>query len=195
MVLMTHDTEKNYREKIFEEEFLPLIDSLFNFAYHLTGNEEDANDLVQETYLKALRFMRNYDEGTNAKAWLFTIMKNGFINDYRKKTRRPGQVDIESIQTYNKEEDSQLSGYFDLREDMFEHLMGDEITTAINRLPDDYRTVILLCDIEDFKYDEIAKILDVPVGTVRSRLHRARNMLKVQLMNYAQELGYEDKRK
>jgi RNA polymerase sigma-70 factor (ECF subfamily) len=139
--------------------------------------------------------MGHYDRGTNAKAWLFTIMKNAFINDYRRKSRRPNKVDFEDIKSFHQEEDTQYSGYFDLREDMFQHLMGDEVTIAINNLPADYRTVILLCDIEDFKYDEIAKILDVPIGTVRSRLHRARNMLKEELLSYAQKFGYKDKRK
>lgn len=194
MVLMDQDKAMRSTERIFEEEFLPLIDSLFNFAYHLSGNEEDANDLVQETYLKALRFIGHYDQGTNAKAWLFTILKNAFINNYRKKARRPNQVDFEDFKTFQNDETSNYSGYVDLREEMFQHLMGDEITIAINNLPADYRTVILLCDIEDFKYDEISKILDVPIGTVRSRLHRARNMLKEQLLTYAEKLGYQDKR-
>ena len=195
MVVMAN--EKNQKEKydrIFEEEFLPQIDALYTFAYHLTYNEEDANDLVQETYLKAYRFIDKYIEGTNAKAWLFKILKNVFINQYRRKSKQPTKVDYEEIITYQDEEDTKYSSYMDLREEMFQDMMGDEVTNAINALPVDFRVVILLCDVEGFTYEEISKIIDIPIGTVRSRLHRARNMLKEKLKEYAQSLGYKDKR-
>ncbi|MCB0620557.1 MAG: sigma-70 family RNA polymerase sigma factor [Saprospiraceae bacterium] len=194
MIVMADDQRKIQRDRVFEEEFLPQIDALYNFAYHLTYNEEDSNDLVQETYLKAYRFIDNYREGTNAKAWLFKILKNAFINNYRKKSKQPTKVDYEEVVTYHDEDDSQLTSYMDLREEMFEHMMGDEVTNAINALPVDFRTVILLCDIEGFTYEEISKIVDIPIGTVRSRLHRARNMLKEKLGEYANSLGYQDKR-
>lgn len=194
MIVMADDQRKIQRDRVFEEEFLPQIDALYNFAYHLTYNEEDSNDLVQETYLKAYRFIDNYREGTNAKAWLFKILKNAFINNYRKKSKQPTKVDYEEVVTYHEEDDSQLTSYMDLREEMFEHMMGDEVTNAINALPVDFRTVILLCDIEGFTYEEISKIVDIPIGTVRSRLHRARNMLKEKLGEYANSLGYQDKR-
>jgi RNA polymerase sigma-70 factor (ECF subfamily) len=183
----------NKRERIFEEELFPHMESLKTFAYHLSYNENDADDLVQETYLKAHRFIDKYDEGTNAKAWLFKILKNAYINEYRKRSKRPNKVDFEDIVNYHESEDSS-SAYFDLREEIFQNMMGDEVTIAINALPIDFRTVILLCDIEGFTYEEISKIIDVPIGTVRSRLFRARNMLKEKLKNYAQSLGYEDKR-
>jgi RNA polymerase sigma-70 factor (ECF subfamily) len=173
---------------------MPQIDALYTFAYHLTYNEDDANDLVQETYLKAYRFIEHYHAGTNAKAWLFKILKNAFINQYRKRSKQPTRVDFEEVATFHDEEDTNYSGYLDLREEMFQQMMGDEVTNAINSLPVDFRVVILLCDIEGFTYEEISKILDVPIGTVRSRLHRARNMLKEQLKNYASSLGYKDKR-
>lgn len=181
-------------DKVFEEEFLPQIEALYTFAYHLTYNEEDANDLVQETYLKAYRFIDKYIQGTNAKAWLFKILKNIFINQYRKKTKQPTRVDYEEIINYHDEEDTSYSSYQDLREEMFQHMMGDEVTNAINALSVDFRVVILLCDIEGFTYEEISKIINIPIGTVRSRLHRARNMLKEQLRNYADSLGYKDNR-
>ncbi len=190
-MVMTQDNDTKRYERIFEEEFLPQIDALYTFAYHLTYNEEDANDLVQETYLKAYRFIDKYKEGTNAKAWLFKILKNAFINQYRRKTKQPTQVDYEDITSYQEsDEESSIAGYADLREEMFQSMMGDEITNAINALPVDFRVVILLCDIEGFTYEEISKILDIPIGTVRSRLHRARNMLKDKLREYAQSLGY-----
>jgi RNA polymerase sigma factor (sigma-70 family) len=194
VVMDKKELTKAEQDAIFEEEFLPHADALYNFAYHLNYDEDDANDLVQETYMKAYRFVGNYERGTNAKAWLFKILKNAFINEYRKKSKRPAQVDYEEVITYQDEEDSQYSSYMDLREEMFQSMMGDEVTNAINSLPVDFRTVILLCDIEGFKYEEISKIIDIPIGTVRSRLHRARNMLKEQLKTYAESLGYEDKR-
>ncbi len=188
--------EKNIRDKIFEEELLPQIDALYNFAYHLTYSEDDANDLVQEAYMKAYKSIESYQVGSNAKAWLFTILKNAFINEYRKKAKAPTKVDYEEIVSFHQEEsDSALTSYTDLREDLFDAMLGDEMTAAINSLDVPYRTVILLCDLEGFKYEEIAEILDIPVGTVRSRLHRGRNMLKVKLMEYAQSLGFSDKRK
>ncbi len=194
MMVMTADKDIERRERIFEEEFMPQIDALYTFAYHLTYNEDDANDLVQDTYLKAYRFIDNYIEGTNAKAWLFKILKNAFINQYRKKTKQPTRVDYEEVINFHEEEDTNYSSYMDMREEMFQAMMGDEVTNAINALPVDFRVVILLCDIEGFTYEEIAKIVDIPIGTVRSRLHRARNMLKVELRNYAASLGYQDKR-
>lgn len=180
--------------EVFNKELMPQINALYNFAFHLTYNEEDANDLVQETYLKAFRFIDKYVSGTNAKAWLFKILKNAFINQYRKKSKRPQQVDYEEIATYQDSEEGSYTDFTDLRQEIFEGMMGDEITIAINSLPVDFRTVILLCDIEGFTYEEIAKIIDIPIGTVRSRLHRARNMLKEKLRDYAASLGYKDVR-
>lgn len=187
---MSKDRSK-YNE-LFEEELLPHIDALKTFAYHLSLNEADANDLVQEAYLKAYRFIDKYEKGTNAKAWLFKILKNAYINEYRKKSKRPTKVDFEEIVSYHDGQSESLSGYFDLREDLFRNAMGDEVTRAINLLPVDYRTVILLCDVEGFTYEEIAKIIEVPIGTVRSRLFRARNLLKKKLKDYAEERGYKD---
>ncbi|MBR9920438.1 MAG: sigma-70 family RNA polymerase sigma factor [Bacteroidetes bacterium] len=184
------------RYDIFEEELMPQINSLFNFAFSLTRNEEDANDLVQETYLKAFKSIDKYEVGTNAKAWLFRILKNLFINEYRKRSKQPSRVDYEEIVTYHNENESQFSSYLDLREEMFEHMMGDEVTNAVNSLPVDFRTVLLLYDVENFTYEEIARIIDIPIGTVRSRLHRARNMLKETLQDYAiKHFGLKDKRR
>lgn len=196
-------TEKNaypeltYEEKnlLFEQDFLPHIEALHTFAFHLTLDENSANDLVQETYMRAFRFMEQYERGSNAKAWLFKILKNAFINEFRRRKRQPTQVDFEDVRLSHDTEDVAGSEAFaDLREDMFNYLIGDEVTQAINEMPVDFRTVILLCDVEDFNYEEIAVILDIPVGTVRSRLHRARNTLKEKLEAYAHSLGYKDKR-
>ena len=186
------NTKKDY--KIFEEEFFPHIDALKTFAFHLSYNEDDANDLVQETYLKAFRFIDKYDQGTNAKAWLFKILKNAYINEYRKKSKRPTKVDFEDIVSYHEGDSGVIPGYLDLRQELFDNMMGDEVTIAINSLPIDFRTVLLLCDVEGFTYEEISKIIDVPIGTVRSRLFRARNMLKEKLKVYAESRGYRDYR-
>ena len=187
-------SKKTRNQVVFEEELFPHMDALKTFAYHLSYNEEDANDLVQETYMKAHRFIEKYDQGTNAKAWLFKILKNAYINEYRKKSKRPQKVDFEDIVSYQNSDSASSSKYLDLRQEIFENMMGDEVTIAINSLPIDFRTVILLCDIEGFTYEEISKIIDVPIGTVRSRLFRARNMLKEKLKAYAEKMGYEDKR-
>ena len=183
------DLEKN---RVFDKEFMPHIDSMYNFAFRLTNDEDDANDLVQDTYLKAFRFINSFSQGTNAKAWLFRILKNSFINDFRKKSKEPAKVDYQDVETtYNSEEDAETNQTVDLRVESVQDLIGDEIANALNALPVDFRTVIILCDVEGFTYEEMAKILDIPIGTVRSRLHRARMLLKEKLKSYAKSLGYD----
>jgi len=182
------------KDRIFEKEFFPHVDSLYNFAFHLTYNETDANDLVQETFLKAYRFISSYVEGTNAKAWLYKILKNAFINEYRKKAKRPTKVEFEDFLNFQDSDDQSYVGALDLRQEIFSGMIGDEVSNALNSLPVDFKTVILLCDVEGFTYEEIAKIIDIPIGTVRSRLHRARNMLKEVLKEYAKKLGYKENR-
>ena len=191
MVLMPNNPTK---EQIFEKEFLPLANDLYNFAYRLTLNTADAEDLVQEAFLKAFRFIASYEVGTNPKAWLFRILKNAFINKYRKDSKRPPSIDFDEVYKGQNDDRSPYSTYEDLSEEMFGQMMGDELTMAINSLSVDFRTVILLCDIEGFTYEEISKITDIPIGTVRSRLFRARNTLKEKLRTYAESLGYKDKR-
>ncbi len=183
------------KDTIFEKEFLPLIDDLYNFAYHLTLDEFLSEDLVQETYFKSYKFISGYQQGTNAKAWLFRILKNEFINVYRKKERSPNEVGFDEAISYQAEDTSlSESTYLDLRDDIFQNMLGDEVSLALNSLPVDYRTVIVLRDLQSFKYEEISEILEIPIGTVRSRLFRARNELKEKLKNYAKSLGFEDKR-
>ncbi|MCL4117605.1 UNVERIFIED_CONTAM: hypothetical protein GTU68_066773 [Idotea baltica] len=179
-------------ESIFNTELLPHIDALYNFAIHLTYDEERANDLVQETYMKAWRFINSFESGTNGKAWLFKILKNAFINEYRKKAKRPNKVDFEDVVKYQDADEGTSVGYLDLNQDIFQGMLGDEVSFALDSLPVDFRTVVLLCDIEGFTYDEIAKIINIPIGTVRSRLHRARGMLKAKLESYAQKMGYKN---
>jgi RNA polymerase sigma-70 factor (ECF subfamily) len=164
---------------------------MYNFAYRLTLDPDDAKDLLQDTYLKAFRFIDSFQQGTNAKAWLFRILKNSFINDYRKKSKEPSKVDYQEVETYYNSEDVDRQITPDLRVEALQDMIGDEISTALNALDVDFRTVIILCDLEGFKYEEMAKILDIPIGTVRSRLHRARNLLKEKLSEYAKTMGYK----
>ena len=195
---VTEVKRNQYTEKekvdIFDNEFLPQIDSMYNFAYRLTFDEDDAKDLVQETYLKAFRFIDSFQRGTNAKAWLFRILKNSFINDFRKKSKEPAKVDYQEVETYYNSDDVDASITTDLRVEAVQDMIGDEISNALNSLAVDFRTVIILCDLEGFTYEEMAKILDIPIGTVRSRLHRARNLLKDKLKTYAESMGYQAQR-
>ncbi len=194
MLVENGNSSKKTRDRIFKKEFLPHADALYNFAFHLTYNEDDANDLVQETFLKSYRFIDSYQQGTNAKAWLFKILKNAFINDYRRKSKQPSKVDYDEIVSYHDTDDDGHVEYLDLRQELFQGMLGDEITRALNELPVDFKTIILLCDIEEFSYEEIAKIIDIPIGTVRSRLHRARNILKEKLREYALKEGFKENR-
>ena len=180
------------KQKIFNDEFMPHINSMYNFAYRLTLDQDDSKDLLQDTYLKAFRFIDSFQKGTNAKAWLFRILKNSFINDYRKKSKEPSKVDYQEVETYYNSEDVDRQITPDLRVEALRDMIGDEISNALNSLDIDFRTVIILCDLEGFKYDEMAKILDIPIGTVRSRLHRARNLLKEKLSTYAKQMGYNN---
>ena len=177
----------------FEKKPLPHMDALFNFALRMTGDRDEADDLVQETYLKAFRFFDKFERGTNCKAWLFRIMKNTFINSYRKSTKEPDKVDYEEVENFYENIKPSSTDSAHLEKEMYDNLLDDELSNAIASLPEDFRTVIILCDIEGFSYDEIADFVDVPVGTVRSRLHRARKMLFTKLYNYAADKGYIDK--
>jgi RNA polymerase sigma factor (sigma-70 family) len=191
------NTSTSRQEDIFEHELFPHMQALKTFAYHLTYNEEDADDLVQETYLKAHKFIENYVEGTNAKAWLFKILKNAYINEYRKKVKRPTKVDIDEVASYKEGEEGgtgSQSAYTDLRNEIFDQSMGDEVSMALAAIKPEFKEVIWYCDIEGMSYDEIAEILELPIGTVRSRLFRARNELKAKLKSYAEEMGYKDYR-
>lgn len=195
---MNNEKKTKYQSKLekdraYEAEFLPHIDALYNFAYRLTFDEDDANDLVQDAYFKAYRFFESYEKGTNAKAWLFRILKNSFINDYRKKSKQPSKVDYQEVESYYNSEDTPKELTTDLRAETVKDLIGDEVAAALNGLAVDFRTIIILSDIEGFTYEELAKILDVPIGTIRSRLHRARNLLKEKLKNFAAKRGYKDK--
>ncbi len=178
------------KQEDFEEEIIPHLDAMYNFALRLTSEREGAEDLVQDTIVKAFRFFSSYENGTNAKAWLFRILKNSYINNYRKKSKQPSQVDYDEIASFYETIRADRTDTSDLENRMYRDLIDDDISLALEQLPEDFRTVVLLCDIEDFTYEEIANMLDVPIGTIRSRLHRGRNLLKSQLLEYAQQRGY-----
>ncbi len=179
----------------FQREAVPHMNAVFNFALRMTGDEDDANDLVQETYLKAFRFFDKFEKGTNCKAWLFRILKNSYINDYRKAVKEPNKVEYEDVQNFyeNVKSDEIDSKHYE--QDAFSNLLDDEITKVLSALPEDFRTAIILSDIEGFTYEEIADFVDIPVGTVRSRLHRARKMLYAQLYDYSKDKGYVNRKK
>jgi RNA polymerase sigma-70 factor (ECF subfamily) len=186
-----NSTPVNHRE--FEREAIPHMDILHNYALRMTGNSDDANDLVQETYLKAYRFWDKYEKGTNIRAWLFRIMKNSYINRYRKETKEPNTVDYNDIQNFYHTIRYASSDPNDLEEKIFGGLLGDDVARAIESLPEDFRTVVILCDIEELSYEEIAEFVDCPIGTIRSRLHRGRKMLRVKLFEYAKKRGFVTK--
>ncbi len=181
----------NYEE--FEKEVIPHTNSLYNFAFQMTGDSDEANDLVQETLIKAFRFFDKFERGTNIKGWLFRILKNSFINEFRKGIRGANRVDYDDVQNfYESVSESEIkTKHFE--DDAFNQLLDDDISSALEKLPEDFRTVIILNDLEGFSYEEIADFIDCPVGTVRSRLHRARKMLYTQLYDYAKNRGYIQK--
>ena len=166
------------------------MEVLYNYALRMTGNKEDASDLLQETFLKAYRFWNKFEQGTNLRAWLFRIMKNTYINVYRKEVKEPDKVDYEEIEGFYNLVRDRNSDDNDLQKKMFGQLLDDDVSAALESLPEEFRTVVILCDIEGLAYEEIAEFLQIPVGTVRSRLHRGRKLLYVKLYDYAKQRGF-----
>jgi RNA polymerase sigma-70 factor (ECF subfamily) len=182
--------EELKKQSDFRSEMLPHLDAMYNFALRLTMEPTDAEDLVQDTIVKAYRFFSSYEKGTNAKAWLFRILKNSYINNYRKKSKRPNEVDYDEVSTFYETIRADQTDTSDLEERLYRDMLDDTVTKALEDLPEDFRSVVLLCDVEGFTYEEIANMLDVPIGTIRSRLHRGRNLLRAALENYARKRGF-----
>ena len=176
MERVTKKEDLHQRGWDFEAAAMPYLDPLYNAAYRMARNPQDAEDLVQETYLKA---------------WLFKILKNTFINSYRKKQQAPPKADFadieESFETTVRDDSGQARNP---EEELLEKVLDEDVQHAMEELPHDYRMVVLLADLEGFSYKEIADILEIPVGTVMSRLYRGRRLLEEALLKYAHEHGY-----
>jgi len=181
----------------FAEQAMPLMSSLYSGALRMTRNPADADDLVQETYLRAYRGFGGFQEGTNLKAWMYRILTNTYINSYRAKQRRPDETDlgeVEDLYLYRR-----LGGLEAARsgrsaeDELMDTFSEAEVKSAIEDLPENFRMAVLLADVEGFSYKEIAEILDIPIGTVMSRLHRGRKALQKALYDYAVTHGLADR--
>lgn len=177
----------------FAAQAMQYMDSLYSGAMRMTRNPADAEDLVQETYLKAYRGFGGFQEGTNLKAWLYRILTNTFINNYRAKKRRPDESDLDEVEElylYRRLGGLEAAEAGRSAEDeLLDHVTDIEVKEALESLPEQFRVAVLLADVEGFSYKEIAEILDVPIGTVMSRLHRGRKGLQKRLYEYAVERG------
>jgi RNA polymerase sigma-70 factor (ECF subfamily) len=190
------DDQEKKRE--FEDIFLPLLDNLYNIALRMTRNVTDAEDLVQEAYLKAFRFFHRFERGTNARAWILTILTNTFRTRYRKKKQEPDMVDFQAIENFcladelvkeiTASDKSEARGAEAVTE-MLKDYVSDDIINALENVPEQFRLAVLLSDVEGFSYQEIAEILNVSVGTVKSRIFRGRKILQKQLWDFAREKG------
>jgi RNA polymerase sigma-70 factor (ECF subfamily) len=180
------------QKRKFEDIAFEFMDSLYSTALRMTRNTAEAEDLVQDTYLRAYRFFDKFEEGTNFKAWIFKILTNTFINKYRKKIRTPQQVQLEKVEFGLESEDDQqaVKEWEGFDEANYEELFDDDIKAALLQLSEEFRMVILLADVEGFAYKEIADIIDRPIGTVMSRLFRGRRMLQKVLEKYARQEGF-----
>ena len=176
----------------FEHEALSHLDALYGGALRMTRRPEDAEDLVQETFTKAFRARDRFTPGTNLRAWLFRIMTNTYISDYRKKQRRPQEAWGEEVEDWQlaSAESHQSSGLRSAETEVLDHLPDSAVKDALAELSEDYRLAVYLADVEGFAYKEIADIMDVPIGTVMSRLHRGRRKLRDALAGFARDHGY-----
>jgi len=188
------DTELAER---FERDALPLLDQLYGAALRMTRNPADAEDLVQETYLRAYRGFGGFEHGTNLKAWLYRILTNTYINQYRAKKRRFDETELdeaEDLYLYRRLGGLEAAAAGRSAEDeLMDWFTDAEVKAAIEALPEQFRLAVLLADVEGFSYKEIAEILDIPIGTVMSRLHRGRKSLQKQLYEFAVARGLADR--
>ena len=185
-----HETAEQRRAR-FERDALPFLDQLYAAAMRMTRNPADAEDLVQETFVKAFAAFHQFQEGTNLQAWLYRILTNTFINSYRKRQRQPQQSAAENIEDWQlaAAESHQSTGLRSAEMDALDHLPDSDVKDALQRLPEDFRLAVYLADVEGFSYKEIAEIMGTPIGTVMSRLHRGRRGLQRLLGDYARDRG------
>ncbi len=196
LLLMTDTTEPADPRELFEEQAIPYMDQLYAAAMRLTRNPSDAADLVQETFIKAFQAFGQFQQGTNLKAWLYRIQTNTFINNYRKNQRNPYQGtidDLEDWQLGSAESVTQSTSTRSAEAEAIDHLPDSDVKEALQSIPEDFRMAVYFADVEGFSYQEIADIMKTPVGTVMSRLHRGRRMLRDLLADYARERGIEAK--
>ncbi len=180
----------------FFDQALEHVDSLYRTALRLTRNPQDAEDLVQETYLRAHRFRDSFREGTNLRAWLFRILMNTFINEYRKRSRQPETTDVGDLEDYylfHRVKEAGEGIGTDPEETVMRMFLDDEVRRSLEELPEHYRIPVLLADVEGFTYKEIAEITGTQLGTVMSRLHRGRRQLQQKLWEYARQRGYSQR--
>ena len=184
-------TREERKRRAFEAEALQHLDALYGAALRLTRNREDAEDLVQETYLRAYRFFDAYTPGTNCRAWLYRILYNAFVNQYRRRAKEPPRAEVAGLREWEGGLDRSLADPPPTPEEtVLAQLQAEDVREALNALPDTFRLPVILADLEGFRYQEIARILDIPLGTVMSRLYRGRRMLRARLL--AQAAGKQE---
>lgn len=180
-------TDADDKRRSFEKEAIPFLDTVYRVALRLAGDPSQADDLTQETMLKAYRAWHQYKQGTNVRAWLLTILRHTFINEYRRDKSRGTTVDVAEYEQFTVFHDVQE---VDPEGRFFDQIVDDEVVRAIDQLPEEFRECIVLSDIGELSYAEVADIMKIPVGTVKSRLYRARQALQRLLYEYAVEAGY-----